>query len=147
MVTLIEITAIVGAVSGSVSLAIVVYKTIKERPKLNFEVSRAYFMQPAVNDNFTSIQVSIRVDNRGGRSTTIHSATLSFKYNGTKHELTSNEYPFSIEQDSSIIQHFNFNLPKNEMRIENSITDCEIMFRYTHGVKKIVLDDIIESKR
>ena len=145
MVDLTDVTAIVGAISGSVSLGLVVYKTLKDKPKLVFDTGRKFFMQPNENDNFTSFIITMMIHNKGERSTTIHSAKLAFEYEGKSHELDTNfDIAVSITPDSSISNHFMFNLPKKEMRVNNQITNCSVIVNHTHGRESILIGDILE---
>lgn len=119
---------------------------IKEGEEIVFEVGRTYFMQPGENDSFTSIMISVRADNKGERSTTIHNAKLSFKYEGKIHDLELGDYmvPITINPSSSVSQHFMFNLPKKEMLIKDRITNCKITLIHTHDSKMIPIGEILE---
>lgn len=44
--TLVEIAAILGAVTGSVSLSFFIYKTLTDKPKLTFEEGRHLCQRP-----------------------------------------------------------------------------------------------------
>ncbi|MDE1729122.1 MAG: hypothetical protein KGH81_08110, partial [Thaumarchaeota archaeon] len=115
MVDLTDVTAIIGAISGTVSLGLVVYKTFKDRPKLVFDIGRKFFMQPHENDNFTGFIITLMIHNKGERSTAIHSSKLVFKYEEKEYEIdTSFDMAISVTPDSSITNHFMFNLPKEK---------------------------------
>lgn len=121
---------------------------IKEGEEIVFDVGRTYFMQPAENDNFTGIWISVRIDNKGQRSTTVHSATLSFKYDGKIHELKTGDSMMlnNIDPSSTNTQHFMFTIPKNQLRIKDRITNCKITIIHTYDKKTISIGEILETR-
>jgi len=144
--TPIEITAIIGAVTGSVSLFIVIYRTIQEKPKLSFEEKRKIFFRPDENDNFTTILVELKVHNKGSKSTTIHHIDFTFDYKEKKKTITG-EGVFTIEADSTQKVYPQLNLRKDDLRIYDQIQNCVLRIHHTHGKTDFKLGTIKESKR
>ncbi|MBM3911001.1 MAG: hypothetical protein FJ356_05075 [Thaumarchaeota archaeon] len=139
---LIEISAIVGAITGSVSLGIVVYKTIKDKPSLQFEIENQYFYVPREYENFTNITIVIKIHNRGERNTTVHSSELSFSENGKNYNLHGKDYAASIPPDSSVTTFFQFELHKKDGEIKSKKFDGNIIISYTHGKKEMKVTNI-----
>ena len=144
--TPIEITAIIGAVTGSVSLFIVIYRTIQEKPKLSFDEQRKIFFLPSENDNFTTILIELKAHNKGSKSTTIHHTELTFDYNEKKKTIIG-EGVFTIESDSTQKVCPQLNLRKDDLRIYDEIQNCVLRIHHTHGKTDFKLGTIKESKR
>ena len=146
MVTLTEITAIIGAVAGSVSLSIIFYKAVRDRPKLNFEIEDAHYFPPGKeehNKDNTSFNISIRIDNKGDRSTAIHSLVLSFEYDGKTYYPRINSFQtIPLIPNNSEKQTLLFQLPSEEVLVETDIKNCKLVIGHTHGTKTIPLPDI-----
>ncbi len=146
--TPIEITAIIGAITGSVSLSIVTYKTWKEKPRLNFTIEKAYWSIHTVNDpTFNPISINVRIDNKGNKGTTIHSTSISFDYDG-EHKTIKDNHNISIliPPHESTRQLFSYHIKRNEFKIENDIKNATLTMNYTHGQKEIQIPIIGEWK-
>ena len=101
MVTPLEIVGIVGAITGSLSLSVIVYKIWHEKPKLSINVEDVYhYPPPNESYNFREFSVSLVVNNRGTRSTTIHTSNLSFIFENKSFNSKSTTTYF-IQPDSS----------------------------------------------
>ncbi len=142
--TPIEITAIIGAVTGSVSLSIVIYRTIQEKPKLSFEEKRKTFFLPGESDNFTAILIELKVHNKGSKSTTIHHMDLTFDYKEKKKTIIG-EGVFTIAPDSTQTVYPQLNLRKDDLRINDQIQNCVLRIYHTHGKTDFELGIIKES--
>ncbi len=123
MVTSLEIIAILGAITGSVSLGLIIYKTWREKPILSINVKDAYHFPP-VNEsyNFREFSVGLVVNNRGTRSTTIHTSNLSFIFEGKTFNSISQRTYF-IQPDSSEKISINFQIRKEEFSKNKNIDD------------------------
>ncbi len=143
--TPIEIVAIIGAITGSVSLTIVIYKTIQEKPKLSFEEKRKFFFPPSENDNFTTILIDLKVHNKGSKSTTIHHTDLTFDYKEKKKTIIG-EGVFTITPDSTQEVYPRLNLRKDDLRIYDQIQNCVLRIHHTHGKTDFKLGTIKELK-
>lgn len=137
-----EITAIIGAITGSVSLAMVVYKTIKDRPNLHCELGDCYYFTPNENDNFTNFSVGVKIHNRGGRNTTIYNSNLLIKNNEKEFDLASSTFAFSVPQDSTIVQYFQFGLKKKDGHVEKEPVNSIMTLKHTYGEEKIEIKKI-----
>ena len=138
-----DIIAILGAITGSLSLIIISYKSITDKPKLSFDIDRKFFMQPSKYDNFTTISIQLKAHNKGTKSTTIHGSELSFTYKGQKRKLDSDS-SLSIPDNATNVFYPNFNLRKDELRISGQIESCVLTITHTHGKKKVKLETIKE---
>ena len=117
--TPIELTAIIGAVTGSVSLSIVIYKTLKEKPCLNFTIEKAYWSIHTVNDpTFNPISINVRIDNKGDKGTTIHKTSISFDYEG-EHKTIKDDHGLSIlvPPHESKRHLFSYHIKRNDFKI------------------------------
>jgi hypothetical protein len=146
MVTLIEIIAILGFVTGLPSLAILIYKTWRERPNLTFTIENCSWYLHHPDATFTIISVSLRMDNNGERNTTIHTANMFFEQNGKRHNgeklSTLNTTVRANETTSKI---FDFHFPLKDIVITNDITNSTVILYYTHGTKSIKIPLIKKS--
>jgi len=144
--TLVEIAAILGAVTGSVSLSFFIYKTLTDKPKLSFETESQYFFPPSTNDNFTAIIVRMKTHNKGSKSTTIHHSTLTFNYDGKQHKVEDNQSHNIIPPNSTVDFWPQLNLHKEESLIHEKITDCVLTIDHTFHQEIISLGKIEEYK-
>ncbi len=71
-----DVTAMIGVALGSVSLALVIYKTLKEKPKIKGEFVSGNWHKRTETSIATEFGIHVRIHNTGERNTTIHSATL-----------------------------------------------------------------------
>lgn len=141
-----EITAVIGAITGSVSLGLVVYKTVKDKPNLMFELADQYYFSAGEHDNFHSLSIQIKIHNKGGRNTTIYGSNLSVRNNDKDYNLISNVTPFTVPQDSTTIQYFLFHLDKKDGLIEKDPTNSTIVIKHTYGEKTIQIKTIRKIK-
>ena len=144
--TLVEIAAILGAVTGSVSLSFFIYKTLTDKPKLSFEIESQLFFPPSTNDNFTVISVRMQIHNKGSKSTTIHHSALTFNYDGKQHKVEGKQYHNVIPPSSTVDFYPQLNLPKEELLIHEKITDCVLTIEHTFDQEIISLGKIEEYK-
>jgi len=145
LLTPIEITAIIGAITGSVSLTIIIYKVMQEKPKLSFEDKRKFFFQPDENSSFTTILVELKVHNKGSKSTTIHNIDLTFKYKDEEKTIAG-EGIFTILADSTQQVSPRLNLHKDDLRIYDQIQNCVLKIYHTHGKTDFNLGTIKDIK-
>lgn len=144
--TLIEIAAILGAVTGSVSLSFFIYKTLTDKPKLSFETESQSFFPASPNDNFTLISVRMKTHNKGSKSTTIHHSVLTFNYDGKQHKVEDKQNHYVIPPSSTVDFYPQLNLHKKELLIYEKITDCVLTIDHTFDQEIINLGTIEEYK-
>jgi len=146
MVTPLEIAAILGAVTGSLSLVLIIYKTWREKPKLAINVEDAYHFPP-VNESyhFREFLVGLVVNNRGTRSTTIHTSNLSFIFEGKTFNSKS-QTTYFIRPDSSEKITINFHTRKEEFSQNKNIDNGLLELIHTHGTEHIQLSQIRSTK-
>jgi len=145
--TLIEMAAIIGAITGSVSLGIVIYKTTQERSKLSIQDKDAYHFPPLnENYNFHEFNVTLTVSNKGKRSTTIHSANLSFNFEGKTFRPEMSGHTYFIQPDSSEKISLNFHTKKEEFSKNVDLDNGTLELFHTHGKKTIQLQKIRNAK-
>jgi len=144
--TLIEIAAILGAVTGSVSLSFFIYKTLTDKPKLTFEEGTKIFYPAEGGNNFTTIVIRMKVHNRGTKPTTIHHSKLTFNYNSEPKE-EDGRISLEILPDRTEDFSPSLNLHKDDLIIHGKITNCKLMVKHTHGKKVIDLGTIEENKK
>ena len=139
-----EIVAIFGAITGSVSLAIILYRISKERPRLIFNVERHYwYLSDPQHANGTNISIAIRIDNKGERSTTIHKSSLSFSFKGKTYEpRRSPNRLFTVLPHETKRESFEFFLPFTETRIEGDTEAGRLFLEHTHGKKELHIPKI-----
>ncbi|MDG7050264.1 MAG: hypothetical protein JRZ94_03575 [Nitrososphaerota archaeon] len=137
-----EITAVIGAITGSASLGIVIYKTLQDKPNLDFEVKQTYYVREPEPHNFTNFHITVRIHNKGGKNTTVYESILSFKLGDKTHNLVSSNLATSVPPDSSDTQHFMFGLNKREGIPTENIKNANITIKTTHEQKIISIDNI-----
>ena len=142
MVTLTELGVIVGVITGPVSLGLVIYKTLKEKPKIELEFVEANWFKRNEHSIVTSFGVHVRIHNKGKERTTIHSAILTIEYEGKKFPMDSGFENIMVESSSSIVKQFIFNLPINQIKIEKEITDAILIIKHTYKTEKMVIPSI-----
>jgi len=145
--TLIEIAAILGAVTGSVSLSLFIYKTLTDKPKLTFEEGTKIFYPAEDGNNFTTIVIRMKVHNRGTKPTTIHHSKLTFNYNSEPKEKEDDRISLEILPDRTEDFSPSLNLHKDDLIIHGKITNCKLTVKHTHGEKVIDLGTIEENKK
>ena len=139
------VIATYGAIVGSVGLAIVIYKTWRERPILVFKIEDQFCYPPdkRLSSVWNTITIRLRVDNKGERNTTIHSASISFDYKGKpyleKIELTINN---TINADSTLRPQISFNIKENELHLDSDIKNLTLKIEHTHNTKTIMIPHI-----
>jgi len=142
-----EILAIIGAITGSVSLCIILYRISKERPRLTFNLDRHYwYLSDPQHANGTNISIAIRIDNKGERSTTIHNSSLSFSFKGKSYEPRTYDRLITILPHETKREHFEFFLLFTETRIEGDTEDGRLILEYTHGKKELHIPKINKLK-
>ena len=141
-----SIIFIIGAIAGYVSLSILIYKTWRERPRLHFivENSRWYVHIPE-DPIFTSISITLRIDNKGEHSTTIHRTNISFQQKGKTYNLKEDQI-IIVYPNGTLRQHFTFNPKRQEVDIEDDMRDVKFIVEYTHGTKEIEIPVIKRQK-
>ncbi len=146
--TLIEIAAILGAVTGSVSLSFFIYKTLTDKPKLTFETeSQSFYPPSSTNDNFTVISVRMKTHNKGSKSTTIHHSTLTFNYDGKQHKVEDKQNHYIVPPNSTVDFYPRLDLHKEELLMRGKITDCVLTIDHTFDQEIINLGKIEEYKK
>jgi len=144
--TLFEIAAIIGAITGTLGLGIVIYKTIQEKPKLSIKVNDPYhFPPPNETYYFHEFSIGLIVSNKGTRSTTIYSSNLSFNFEGKKFESNS-VHPYFIGPDSSEKININFQIKKEDFSKNIDIDNGSLELIHTHGTENIQLEKIRKLK-
>ena len=139
-----ELTALIGAITGSISLGFLVFKSITDRPKLKFEVVRKFFFPSEKNPPFTSIVINMKVHNRGSKPTTIHHSKLTFDYNSEQKELEDDRSSFEILPDRTVDYAPMLSLHESDLILRNKITNCVLTITHTHDEKIIDLGTIEE---
>ena len=147
-----NIIAIIGAVTGSVSLFILTYKQLwKERPRLIYNVEKTYWYPPETNLNskWYTISISLLFKNTGERSTTIHNVSLSFEYMNKQHTTDNLQYPqeISLLGGDSKSQTFNFSINQKEIQITDNPKNVKLTIEYTHGKKTEIIYEIQKLSR
>ncbi|PIN83995.1 MAG: hypothetical protein COW26_00635 [Nitrosopumilales archaeon CG15_BIG_FIL_POST_REV_8_21_14_020_33_23] len=140
-----DIIGIIGAITGSVSLTIIIYRTYSDKPKLSFDIQRTFFMQPREADNFTTIFVELKVHNKGTKSTTIHQSVLSFRYQNREKTITDNQN-ITLAPNTTEPVYPRLNLRRDELEIDDKIESCVLTLHHTHGKKSIKLGIISLEK-
>ena len=142
MMTPLEIVSIIGAITGSVSLSVIIYKTWHEKPKLSINVEDAYHFFPTKEGYyFREFLVRLVVNNTGTRSTTIHTSNLSFIFEGKTLNSESTETYF-IQPDSSEKINLLFHIKKEEFSQNKNIDNGLLKLTHTHGTKSIQLSQM-----
>lgn len=142
VLTTTDITAIFGVIIGSISLALIIYKTLKEKPKLNIVVENPHYNQPQPSDsaNFSLFYIPIRIENKGRRNTTVHSFTLTFNYQGKQYSppLQDGRIEVIVIAEDVRRKHLIFALQKRQFVIpEGDIKNA--IFEIVHTFDKQVI--------
>jgi len=140
--TVFEIAAIVGAITGSTSLAVVILKSIRDKHRLTFEKEQQSFFPGAEADYHTSISIGIKIHNKGTKPTTIHYSKLAFDYNSKHMEVEANNVSLVISPHSTITFHPSLNLAKAKLIIHGEITNCVLTINHTYDTKELDLGTI-----
>lgn len=144
--TILEIISIVGALTGSVSLGVIIYKTWREKPKLSINMEDAYHYFPTNEGyNFREFAVSLVVNNTGTRSTTIHTSNISFVFEDKSFNSES-KTTYSIQPDSSEKINILFHIKKEEFSQNKNIDNGLLKLIHTHGTESIQLSQIRSLK-
>ena len=144
--TLVEIAAIVGAITGSISLGFLIFKSITDKPKLEFEEESKMFYPPDGNNQFTVIVIRFKAHNQGTKSTTIYHTKLSFTFNLKKHE-TESDTPIDIPPSSTVNFYPNLAIHSSDLVLRDKITDCVLTVKHTFGKKVHNLGTIEQLKK
>ncbi len=131
-----EIGVITGVVTGSVSLALVIYKTLKEKPNMQIKFIDGNWFKRHDHSLVTSFGIHVRIDNKGERNTTVHSASLEIEYEGKKYSMKSGIENIMVESSSSLVKQFIFNLSIDEIVIDENIVNSKLFLNHTHGTAK-----------
>ena len=141
------IIAIIGAITGSVSLGILIYKTWKERPNLTLTVESSSWYVHHPDAKFTIVSVMLRIDNKGERNTTIHSAKMYFKQNGKIYNAEKLSTLNSIVTASGTTnKSLDFHFPFKEIVIESDIANSTVILEHTHGILPVNIPIIKKSQ-
>ncbi len=143
-----NIVAIIGAITGSVSLGVLIYKTWKEKPRLIFTIEDAYwYIHTPESPTFNIIAIPVRIDNKGDHNTTLHTIHLTFIHN-KKPITVSCDYIQSpnVQPHGSVKLYLNFTIKRSEIKLEDSIKNATLKIGHTHGLKEIQLEIINERK-
>ena len=132
-----DITAILGLVIGSVSLALIIYKTLKEKPKIKGEFVSGSWHKRTETSIATEFGIHVLIYNTGERNTTIHSATLEIEKNGKLFSVNTEHLSIIVTSSSSILSQFIFNLGIDQIEIKEDITNSTLILNHTHGTKKV----------
>lgn len=132
-----DVTAMVGVALGSVSLALVIYKTLKEKPKIKGEFVSGNWHKRTETSIATEFGIHVRIHNTGERNTTIHSATLEIKRNGKLFSVNTEHLGIPIASSSSMLNQFIFNLGIEQIEVKDDITNSTLILNHTHGTKKV----------
>ena len=141
-----EIVALIGAVTGSISLAVVIIQALMNKPKLTFDEERKNFHPNERGSNVTTIIIGMKVHNKGTKPTTIHHTRLSFDYNSEHHELENNT-SHTVPPNSTVDYSPHMYLHKDDGEIYGQITNCVLTVTHTHGENTYNLGTIEEYKR
>ena len=138
------IVAIIGAVTGSVSFVILIYKQLwKERPRLNFTLEDTSWYQANASDNPNptyGIGVNVLLKNKGERNTTIHAVSFSFKYKNKSYSKKPSSFnPIVMHAGHSQQNYFTFYLMEGEIELDSVINNAKFRMEYTHGHKEILI--------
>ncbi len=137
-----DVVIIIGAIAGYVSLGILIYKIMKERPQLKFDIEKSIWYIVDKNSIVTTFQIELRIDNKGDRGTTIHRTTLNFDYKNQEYNLVNNHASVTAHPSGTVKQIFEFYLPFKKTRIEGDVKGGRLVVHHTHGEKSINLSDI-----
>ena len=144
-ITLQELVSFIGGFAGMLSLSILLIRYVFEKPKLKIIIEKTYYTPPHDSTyNFTTFYIKLRFENKGRRNTTVHSAELSFEYQGKSY---SPILPSSIElvviADDVKRADLNFLLQKNQYIIpEGTIRNSKLKISHIYGSEDIVIDEI-----
>ena len=142
MMTILEIVSIVGAITGSVSICLIIYKTWREKPKLSINIEDAYHYFPTREGyNFREFSVGFVVNNKGTRSTTIHTSNISFIFEDKPFNSKSTT-PYFIQPDSSEKINILFHIRKEEFSQNKNIDNGLLKLIHTHGTESVPLSQI-----
>ena len=141
-----SIIAIIGAITGTVSLGIIIYKTWREKPRISITLEKTYWSIHTKDDPvFNPISINVRADNKGNFGTTIHSISILFDQNGKSHNVPIDHHTsIDIPPHGSIRKLLSFTIKRDEIKIENDIINAKLIMKYTHGQKQIDMPVIKE---
>lgn len=136
MVSITDITAVVGMVTGSAGLALIIYKTLKEKPKLKIEILEANWFKRTEHSIVTTFGIYVRIHNKGDRNTTVHSAILEIEQEGKKFSIETDRLDVIVTSSSSALKQLLFNLSLDQAVISDNITNSMLLLKHTHGTEK-----------
>lgn len=145
--TFFEVAAILGAITGTVSLGIAIIKSIKDKPRLTFEEEQKHFFPGVEADYFTSISIGMKIHNKGTKPTTIHHTKLTFNYNSKQMELDDDTISLEIPPHSTTTFYPSLNLSRAKLIIHGEITDCILTINHTYDTKVLDLGTIKEYQK
>lgn len=140
-----DFAAILGAITGSVSLGFLIYTKLTDKPKLLFEKENQAFYPAEGNNNFTTILVNMKVHNKGTKSTTVHHTTLTFNYNGKQWKVEDNHSSLVVSPNSTMGFSPSLNLHKDNLLIHGKIDNCILTISHTFDDNIVFNLGIIEE--
>lgn len=142
----IVIGVIVGTITGSSSLTILLYKIWREKPRLIFTIENAVWYIHHPDAKIITFSILMRIDNKGERNTTVHTANLSFEYEGKKyHTEIRTPSDLLVVSNGSIRKQLEYHLPRDEVTIEDVIEKSTLSIEHTRGIKIIEIPTIKKS--
>jgi len=109
----------------------------KEKPKIELDFVDANWFKRNEHSIVTSLGIHIRIHNRGGKNTTVHSATLEIEYDGKKFSIDTEHHNMMIESGGSILKQFIFNLSLDQVVINTDISNAKLSLKHTYDSKEI----------
>lgn len=141
------VLSIIGAITGTVSLGILIYKTWREKPQLSIVIQKAWwYIHTPEDPTFNMIIIPVRIDNTGSNGTTVYSIQLDFHNNDKSHTTPIiPDMTIEIPPHSTIKKDLSFTLTRRVMQLENELTNVKVIFNYTHGQKQIEIPNIKQT--
>ncbi len=144
-----QIVGLIGAVSGLLSLSILLTKYILEKPNLKIIVEKAYYHPPdTVDANFSIFFILLRIENKGRRNTTFHTFDLTFDYQDKSYSppLIDGRTETIIHADDSKRFNLQFGLQKRQFIIPSGdIENASLKIAHTFNKKTIEIPKIREG--
>jgi len=109
----------------------------REKPKIDLDFVDASWYKRNPHSIVTSFGITILIHNRGGKNTTVHSATLEIEYDGKNFLMDAGIHNILIESGGSITKQFTFNLSLDQVIISKEISNSKIILKHTYGTKEI----------
>src|SRR5574337_430217 len=133
------ITGILGTIVAFSGLGLQFYKAWKEKTRLTFTIERKTFSPPDPTGNpaLYFVGFTVLVNNEGKRSTTIHSAEISF-YHERVHYSKNMAVTMdnTVKPDTTARISFQFYIKQDEINIKGNLHDVFLTIHYTHGKER-----------